>query len=98
MSHAAVRAFYQALAESPQLTARYRTLTQGFFGYKPEKIVAFAAVSGHEFTARELEYIRLTNVEGGHRMSSCISVYWIVFLQQMSFWVSKSPLFFKMER
>ena len=50
------------------MAKRYETLTKGWFGiYDTEKIVAFAAQSGHVFTKTNLEYIRLTNEKSGDR-------------------------------
>ena len=71
MSYDAVRNFYRALVSSAELTAHYETLTQSFWlGYRPAKIVAFAAVMGHRFTIAELEYVRLTNSERGVGLGS----------------------------
>ena len=62
MSYEAVQAFYRTLAESPELAGRYRSLTWGFWlGYRPSKIVAFAAMTGYQFTVEELNAVRLTN-------------------------------------
>jgi hypothetical protein len=63
MSHQAVRDFFHSVGRSPELQRQYRLLTRGLFGYRPSKIVAFAAVRGHEFTPEELKFVRLTNEE-----------------------------------
>ena len=53
---------------------RYELLTNGWFGYKPEKIVAFAAQGGHEFTVDELNFVRLTNVSSRGPMGASYSI------------------------
>jgi hypothetical protein len=64
MSQQAVREFFGSLDKSDELREQYKLLTRGFFGYRPAKIVAFAAARGHQFTRDELEFVRLTNEEG----------------------------------
>lgn len=61
MARQAVRKFFRALAKSDELRQQYKALARGSFGYRPEKIVAFAASQGHHFTQEELEFVRLTN-------------------------------------
>lgn len=62
MSQKAVRTFYQKLADSPTLAARYAALTNRLWlWHSPAKIVHFAAMTGHTFTVAELEAARETN-------------------------------------
>ena len=68
MAYETVRNFYRILSRSQKMIERYELLTNGWFGYKPEKIVAFAAQGGHEFTIAELNYVRLTNYRVGGSM------------------------------
>ena len=63
MSHQAVRDFFRSIAKSDELRQQYKALTHGLLGYRPEKIVAFAASQRHDFTREELEFVRLTNEE-----------------------------------
>jgi len=66
--HAAVRAFYRALASSMTMAQNYDALTKRFiFGYDPAKVVAFAEQSGFQFSKSHLEHVRLTNRKSGAR-------------------------------
>jgi hypothetical protein len=70
MSYQAVQDFYRRLAASPDLVERYNALTHTFFlGYRPKKIVAFAAMTGHHFSVEELDVVRLTNRVRGRSTS-----------------------------
>ena len=74
MAHETVRNFYRILSRSQKMIERYELLTNGWFGYKPEKIVAFAAQGGHEFTVDELNHVRRTNVSSRGPMGARSSI------------------------